>query len=82
MQDLIPVKMDSYLLLRSAYNLLYLGKEIIFVAMNKLALEPSETLETSSYIVGGVEPPAVQGFMIPMNCLGGNWRVCEPGLNP
>lgn len=50
--------------------------------MNKLALEPSETLETSSYMIGGVEPPAVQGFMIPMNCLGGNWRVCEPGLNP
>jgi len=42
----------------------------------------SETLETSSYMIGGAEPPAVQGFLIPINCLAGSWRVCEPGMNP
>jgi len=42
----------------------------------------SETLETSSYMIGGAESPAVQGFLISINCLAGSWRVCEPGMNP
>lgn len=62
MQHLLPVKMD----------LLYLGREIVFVEMNKLALEPNEILKISSYIIGTVELPAIQGFMVPMNCLRGN----------